>query len=82
MPQNSSARKDDESFRLPAQEGNELTARSCSRVQSTLARGSKTICIPFDPQSSRELVGNEVDFRRHVDEQYARHPELFPAAMD
>jgi hypothetical protein len=82
MPQNSSARKDDDSFRLPAQEGNESTARSCNRVQSTLARGSKTLCIPFDPQSYRELVGNEVDFRRHVDEQYARHPELFPAARD
>jgi hypothetical protein len=82
MSRNPSARKDDDSFRPPAQERKESTGSSGNRVQSTLARGSKTICLPFDPQSYRELVHNEVEFRRHVDAHYGRYPELFPAAMD
>jgi len=79
MSRNPSTRKDDDSFRPPAQECSEAT--ETTRGQSTLARGSKSICLPFDPQSYRELVQNEVEFRRHVDALYARHPELFPAAM-
>jgi hypothetical protein len=81
MPRNPSARKNDDSFRPPAQERKEATGSGDKRVQSRLARGSKTICLAFDPASYGELVDNEVAFRGHVDEQYARHPELFPAAM-
>jgi hypothetical protein len=81
MPRNPSARKDDDSFRPAAQEGNRSTGSNGNRSQSTRARGTRTICLRFDPQTYGELVQNQVAFRRHVDAQYARHPELFPVAM-
>lgn len=48
---------------------------------SARPRGSKTICIPCGPKRYAELVKDDRRFRRYVDEVYARHPELFPAAM-
>ncbi len=48
---------------------------------SARPRGSKTICIPCGPKRYGELVKDPQRFRRYVDEVYARHPELFPAAM-
>jgi len=55
------------------------------RVQATvglkLPRGSKTICIHFDPKDYPDLVNSTERFRDHVDKAYARHPELFPDAM-
>lgn len=64
--------------------------RSCSRKQGVprklkctleLPRGAKTICIPFEPTSYPEVVRDNKRFRSLVDEAYAQHPELFPAAM-
>jgi hypothetical protein len=46
-----------------------------------LPRGSKTICIPCDPERYPELVKSKACFRRHVDGLYAQYPELFPQAM-
>ncbi len=66
------------------------TGRSCSRKQGKpgkltdtpeLPRGAKTICIPFEPTSYPEVVRDNKRFRSLVDEAYAQHPELFPAAM-
>ena len=48
---------------------------------SARPRGSKTICIPCEPKRYGELVKDDKRFRRYVDALYARHPELFPAAM-
>ncbi len=66
------------------------TDRSCARKQgepgksddtSKLPRGAKTICFPFEPGSYPEVARDRKRFRCVVDEAYARHPELFPAAM-
>ena len=46
-----------------------------------LPRGSKTLCLPFEPASYPEVVKDKKRFRRLVDEVYTQHPELFPAAM-
>jgi hypothetical protein len=46
-----------------------------------LPRGSKTLCIPFEPASYPQVVRDRKGFRGIVDEVYAQHPELFPAAM-
>jgi hypothetical protein len=46
-----------------------------------LPRGSKTLCLPFEPASYPEVVKDKKRFRSLVDEVYAQHPELFPAAM-
>jgi hypothetical protein len=46
-----------------------------------LPRGSKTLCLPFEPASYPEVVKDKKRFRSLVDEVYTQHPELFPAAM-
>ena len=46
-----------------------------------LPRGSKTICIPCDPEHYPQLVGDPARFRRYMDSLWPKHPELFPAAM-
>ncbi len=61
---------------LPEQE-----IAAATRDSSTLPRGSKTICIDFDPQGYPELVRNSKGYQSHVDKAYAQHPELFPDAM-
>jgi hypothetical protein len=66
--------------------------RPCSRKQGIpeklklkdtleLPRGSKTLCIPCEPASYPEVARDKKRFRSLVDEVYAQHPELFPAAM-
>ena len=54
-----------------------LTAKG----NTPLPRGSKTICIPCDPEQYPELVKSKASFRHHVDDLYAKYPELFPQAM-
>ena len=65
--------------------------KSCSREPGLptkskdtlkLPRGSKTICIPFEPTTYPEVVRDPERFRSVVDEAYAHHPELFPETMD
>ncbi len=48
---------------------------------SRLPRGSKTICIPCDPQHYPELLADAGRFRHYVHSVWLEHPELFPAAM-
>jgi len=52
-----------------------------SRGSKKLPRGSKTICVHFEPKDYRGLVNSKERFRDHVDKAYAMHPELFPYAM-
>ncbi len=52
-----------------------------AKGNTPLPRGSKTICIPCDPEQYPELVKNKDSFRRHIDCLYAKYPELFPQAM-
>lgn len=46
-----------------------------------LPRGAKTICIAFEQASYPDVVKDSLRFRGLVDEAYAQHPHLFPAAM-
>jgi hypothetical protein len=91
MPRHPSAHtKIDSSCRLgqensaPKQKGAEA-GPSCNTViaksNTILLRGSKTICIPCDPERYPELVKSKECFRRHVDDLFAQYPELFPQAM-
>ena len=65
--------------RKPAPDSPNGTKRS--GAQPVFPRGSKTICLPCDPERYPELIQNQASFRRFVDELHGRYPELFPAAM-
>jgi len=52
-----------------------------TKGDTILPRGSKTICIPCEPERYPELVKSKACFRRHVDGLYAQYPELFPRTM-
>jgi hypothetical protein len=62
-----------------------MTRRSADTVSiiggSGRPRGSKTLCIPCQPEYYGELEKDPKRFRRYVDQVYAQNPELFPAAM-
>ena len=62
-----------------------MTSRSSDTVSiiggSGRPRGSKTICIPCQPEYYAELEKDPKRFRRYVDQVYAQHAELFPTAM-
>ncbi len=81
MPKNPSASKNDDHFRAQTQDPDLPTQSECNQIESAFPRGSKTICIPFEPEFYSELVKNEVGFRLYIEEQCALHPELFPAEM-
>ena len=55
--------------------------KATAKGNTPLPRGSKTICIPCDPEHYPELVKSKASFRHHVDDLYAKYPELFPQAM-
>ena len=45
-------------------------------------RGDSTICLNFGSREDyEECVGDASLYRRHVEEQYRQHPELFPEGM-
>jgi len=43
------------------------------------ARGSKSVCIPYDKDSYNIEINNTVEFRKIIDELIITHPEIFPA---
>jgi len=74
MTNNPSTEQEFDSFSHPRQEVAEPS-------EKRLPRGSKTICIPCDPEQYPELVADAGCFRRYVDNLWRAHPELFPAAL-
>jgi len=46
-----------------------------------LSRGCSTICLPFDQQLYREVVGDPARFRQALDRFFRDLPELFPTAF-
>jgi hypothetical protein len=58
------------------------SSEKTGRETNPLPRGAKTICIPFDQEGYSELIEDRKSFQAHVDQEFAKHPEIFPAAMD
>jgi hypothetical protein len=52
-----------------------------SPLSSRRPRGSKEIVILFPRTTYPEVVRDKDEFKKHIDRQYMRHPELFPEAM-
>jgi hypothetical protein len=46
------------------------------------SRGHRTLCLPFEEESNRRVVGDPAEFRRAVDACFRTAPELFPAGFD
>jgi hypothetical protein len=57
--------------------------RACSTEQdrTTLAGGSKRICLPIDRAEYARIVLAPPAFRQWLDSRIAQYPELFPAAI-
>ncbi|SIN92130.1 hypothetical protein SAMN05444166_1620 [Singulisphaera sp. GP187] len=45
------------------------------------SRGHRTLCLPFEEESYRRVVGDPAEFRRVVDACFRDAPELFPAGF-
>jgi len=45
-------------------------------------RGSKTIRLPETEENYRKVIDNPKDYRKWLDSQYKRHPQLFPLGME
>jgi hypothetical protein len=50
-------------------------------MQSRLSRGSKEIVVLFQRETYPAIMQDKTEFKKHLDMQYAMHPELFPEAM-
>jgi len=57
--------------------------RTCSieKDMTSLAHGSKRICLPIARAEYERIVGDPQTFRQWLDPLIAQYPELFPAAM-
>lgn len=52
-----------------------------STLKPRFPRGSKTIVVLFKKETYHEIVRDRIQFKKCVDDQYEKHPELFPEAM-
>jgi hypothetical protein len=58
-------------------------SRECSHTKDSdaLFAPSKRICLPIERAEYERILGDKGAFRQYLDRQIARHPELFPAAI-
>lgn len=52
-----------------------------SRTSNPLPRGSRTLCLPCDPEAYSSLIAEPAAFRAWLDQQFQFAPELFPASF-
>lgn len=57
--------------------------RKCSREKDfdPLAKQSKQVCLPIEPEEYHRILDDATAFRHYLDGMIERHPELFPAAI-
>jgi hypothetical protein len=59
-----------------------MCVRTRDKLETTLPRGAKQICVPMNREAYDRLWPDATAMRRYLDELRTSYPELFPAGME